>query len=229
VERKELKPVKSSGFFIDYDFMYSRNSFADTIRSFFDINYFFGSSIFKNSVIYFNSKEEQYFRRVDTTLSIEDIDNVLRFEIGDITASDVFTNSYLRAGGIKISKENATVFSKDIKPGAFEIKDIPVISPEGKIRVIIKDILGREQIVEIPYITSTKLLKENLDEFSVSAGFQRENYLTKDFDYSRFLFTGFYRRGLTSHLTAGISSYLEGNNKGYIGFGICTDWTILKV
>lgn len=250
MERKELKPVKSSGFFIDYDFMYSRNSFADTIRSFFDINYFFGSSIFKNSVIYFNSKEEQYFRRVDTTLSIEDIDNVLRFEIGDITASDVFTNSYLRAGGIKISKDfslrpdiityplpdfagstalpstvdimikNATVFSKDIKPGAFEIKDIPVISPEGKIRVIIKDILGREQIVEIPYITSTKLLKENLDEFSVSAGFQRENYLTKDFDYSRFLFTGFYRRGLTSHLTAGISSYLEGNNKGYIGFGI---------
>ena len=235
--------------FVDYDLMYSKNSLIETLRGFFDFNYFFGSSIFKNSVIYFNSKENQYLRRVDTTLSIEDIDNLLRFEIGDITANDVYTNSYLRTGGIKISKDftlrpdiityplpdfagstalpstidivvkNATVFSRDIKPGAFEIKDIPVISPEGKIRVIIKDVLGREQIVEFPYITSTKLLKENLDEFSVSAGFQRENYLLKDFDYSKFIFTGFYRRGITSHLTAGVSSYFEGNNKGYVGFG----------
>ncbi len=249
VKRKELKPVKSSGLFVDYDLMYSKNPLTATLRSFLDLNYFFGSSIFKNSVVYFNSEEEQYFRRVDTTLSIEDIDDILRFEIGDITANDVFTNSYLRAGGIKISKDfslrpdiityplpdfagstalpstidivikNATVFSKDIKPGAFEIKDIPVISPEGKMRVIIKDILGREQIVEIPYITSTKLLKENLDEYSVSAGFQRKNYLLKDFDYSKFIFTGFYRRGLTNHLTAGVSSYFEGKNKGYLGFG----------
>ncbi len=40
IKRKELKPVKSSGLFVDYDLMYSKNSLIETLRGFLDFNYF---------------------------------------------------------------------------------------------------------------------------------------------------------------------------------------------
>ncbi|WP_457642896.1 fimbria/pilus outer membrane usher protein [Persephonella sp.] len=214
------------------------------------MNYFFDESSLVSDFNFNYSEEEKRLIRLNTTLRIEDIKKIRRIEIGDIYSQDNYLNSIVRLGGIRIATDyslrpdiityplpdfagqtavpssvdifvgNTKVFSKDLKPGPFEIKDIPVISPEGEMTVVIRDVLGREQIIKVPYLTSINLLKEDLSEYSLTAGLIRKNFLLEDFDYTKFVFSGFYRKGITNRFTAGVSSYIQGQDGFNIGLSM---------
>ncbi|WP_457625649.1 fimbria/pilus outer membrane usher protein [Persephonella sp.] len=240
VKREEIKPVESKGWFIGYDTLYSKYSEYQQLRTYIDFNYFFSNKVLFADFLHYFSSDENRLIRSNTTLRIDDIEKIRKIEIGDIYSQNSIWNYYLRVGGIRIGTDynlrpdiityplpdfsgkvaapssidifvnNAKVFSRDLKPGPFEIRDIPVVTPEGNVKVVIKDVLGREKVIEIPYFTSKNLLKEGLSEYSFTAGFLRKNYLQKDFDYSKFITSGNYRKGITNRLTVGFDSYLQG-------------------
>ncbi|WP_097000267.1 fimbria/pilus outer membrane usher protein [Persephonella hydrogeniphila] len=240
MKREKTKPVESKGWFVGYDTLYSKYSENQQIRTYIDFNYFFSNKVLFTDFLHYYSDEENRLIRSNTTLRIDDIENIRKIEIGDIYSQNSIWNYYLRVGGIRVGTDynlrpdiityplpdfagkvaapssvdifvnNAKVFSQDLKPGPFEIRDIPVVTPEGNVKVIIKDVLGREKVIEIPYFTSKNLLKEGLSEYSVTTGFLRKNYLKKDFDYSKFVTSGSYRKGITNRLTVGFDSYLQG-------------------
>jgi outer membrane usher protein len=101
---------------------------------------------------------------------------------------DVYVNEVLRA-------------RREVSPGVFTLHDLPVVVGAGDVRVVLRDALGRERLIEQPYFASADLLRKGLSASSIETGFVRENYGLEAFDYGRAFVTGGLRRGLTERLT----------------------------
>ena len=104
------------------------------------------------------------------------------------SALDIFVNGTLRS-------------RTDVPSGAFHIDDVPIVTGAGQIQVVTRDLLGREQMVTQDFYVSDRLLKRDLNEYSVSAGALRENFGIASNDYGDFLVAGMLRRGLSDLLT----------------------------
>lgn len=112
--------------------------------------------------------------------------------LGGIAATpstvDLYVNNMLR-------------LRRDVPSGPFSIQDLPVITGQGEIRMVVRDLLGREQTVSEPFYASSGLLAKGLRDFSYEAGFQRENYSLDSNDYGRFVAVATERRGLSETFT----------------------------
>jgi len=96
---------------------------------------------------------------------------------------------------------NALVEQKNLPAGPFSINAIPVITGAGTVNVVTTDLLGRQQVVNLPYYASTNLLKAGLHDYSLEAGFIRNNYGLQSNDYSKFMIVGTDRLGVTNNFT----------------------------
>lgn len=101
----------------------------------------------------------------------------------------------------EIYVNNNLIQRRDIAAGGFSITDIPAISGSGEVTVVVKDILGREQIITQPFYSSPILLAEGLSDFSFEAGVERENFAKHSADYGGALASATWRKGLTDNLT----------------------------
>ena len=102
---------------------------------------------------------------------------------------DVYVNQSLRS-------------NQDVSSGPFELNRVPVISGQGQVQLVIRDVLGREQVVSYPFYAAPILLQEDLTDYTLETGWVRNNYTTHSFDYGRFLTAGTYRKGITHTFTA---------------------------
>jgi outer membrane usher protein len=76
-----------------------------------------------------------------------------------------------------------------------------VASGAGEINLIVRDLLGRESMINQSYYFSPRMLAKGLSDFSLEAGFLRENYGRRSNDYDNGFIAGTRRYGLTSELT----------------------------
>lgn len=90
---------------------------------------------------------------------------------------------------------------REVPPGPFTIDEIPTITGQGQTRLVVRDILGREQIITEDFYASQQLLRAGLKEYSVELGFIRENYGRQSNDYGRALAAATWRSGLSDRLT----------------------------
>jgi outer membrane usher protein len=67
--------------------------------------------------------------------------------------------------------------------------------------LVIRDIIGREQVITQPFYATSRLLKQGLHDYSYELGFARNNYGTDSNNYGRLLAVGTHRLGLTEQLT----------------------------
>jgi outer membrane usher protein len=91
--------------------------------------------------------------------------------------------------------------STTMPPGPFRISDLPVITGQGEVRLVMRDLLGREQVVVLPYYASSRLLRQGLVDESFEIGRIRENYGLRSNDYGRSIAAWQRRQGLTDALT----------------------------
>lgn len=96
---------------------------------------------------------------------------------------------------------NALRLRENVPPGPFEITHVPVFTGQGEIQLVVRDILGREQLVTQPYYTSQALLREGLHDYSYELGAVRENYGLASGDYGRGFGALTHRAGLTERFT----------------------------
>jgi outer membrane usher protein len=106
-----------------------------------------------------------------------------------------------RASVVDVLVNNVKVLSKETPAGPFDVYKVPVTTGKGEVSLIVKDFLGREHGVIVPYYASPALLKRGLSDFSYEAGFRRENYSLGSDDYGGLLFSGSHRYGFTDSLT----------------------------
>lgn len=95
-----------------------------------------------------------------------------------------------------------------VPPGPFRIDNVPVVTGQGELRVVVRDLLGREQIVSLPYYASSALLRAGLTEASYQVGAVRNNFGLRSHDYGRALVTGQHRKGYSPTVTAEVRAEL---------------------
>ena len=101
---------------------------------------------------------------------------------------------------------NALRMQSSVPGGPFLINDVPVVTGDGDIRLVVRDLLGRQQIINEPYYASPSLLRAGLQEYSFEAGFTRDNYGIDSNDYGRPIMVATDKVGLTNELTAEVHS-----------------------
>ena len=91
--------------------------------------------------------------------------------------------------------------SSRVPPGPFRIDNVPVVTGRGEVRLVVRDLLGREQVLSVPYYASTQLLREGLIEESYEIGAVRNNFGIRSHDYGRAVAAIQRRKGFTDRLT----------------------------
>jgi outer membrane usher protein len=96
---------------------------------------------------------------------------------------------------------NALRLQTTIPPGPFTINNLPVTSGEGEANVVVRNMLGQEQTISVPYYVSPSLLRAGLSSFSYEIGAARDNYGLASDDYGRGLIVATDRYGFSNSFT----------------------------
>ena len=91
--------------------------------------------------------------------------------------------------------------SSPLPAGPFSISNVPVITGRGEVRLVTRDLLGREQVITLPYYASSQLLRAGLVDDAFEVGWIRNNFGLSSNDYGRFVSTYQQRRGISDRLT----------------------------
>jgi outer membrane usher protein len=95
--------------------------------------------------------------------------------------------------------------TSNVPTGPFVIDNFPVISTAGDARVVVRDVLGRETVLTVPFFAHADLLEQSLSDWSLDLGAVRKNFGASNYDYGERFMAGLYRYGVNKSLT------LEGN------------------
>ena len=121
---------------------------------------------------------------------------------------------------VDVFVNNALVTQQAVKPGPFSITNIPPITGTGTVTLVIRDELGRDQVISRPFYASPMLLRPGLADFSYDLGFVRENFGITSDDYGTWMASGSYRRGLTDRWTAEVRGEAQA---GLVNAGMASD------
>jgi outer membrane usher protein len=108
---------------------------------------------------------------------------------------------------------NALVTRREVPPGPFSITNIPVVTGAGDVQVVVRDLLGREQVFSQSFYGTNTLLRQGIADYSFELGSVRENFGLRSNDYGQALGVATYRRGLTDALTGEVRSELAESAK----------------
>ncbi|HXB20075.1 MAG TPA: fimbria/pilus outer membrane usher protein [Candidatus Solibacter sp.] len=101
---------------------------------------------------------------------------------------DIFVN------GVRTSRQQ-------VDPGPFAIHNVPVITGQGDVQMVVTDILGRQQVITQSYISARELLRPGVNEYAYEAGSLRRNFGTTNAQYGAAFFEGTHRHGFTDRFT----------------------------
>ncbi|MDC1509682.1 fimbria/pilus outer membrane usher protein [Oceanospirillaceae bacterium] len=114
--------------------------------------------------------------------------------------------------------DSALRMRRQVPSGPFSIEDLPVPSGQGDARIVVRDMLGREQIITQPFNTNSQLLKQGLHDYSYEVGFVRRNFGIDSNNYGRLVAVGTHRLGLTEQFTGEVHGEFLGNQQT-VGLG----------
>ncbi|QPF72641.1 fimbrial biogenesis outer membrane usher protein [Roseateles sp. DAIF2] len=177
--------------------------------------------------------------RLETRWTLDRPQNMTRLRIGDTVGQPGAWGRALRLGGVQwgtdfalrpgflsfplptLRGETALPSTLDVyvnnsqrlqgrlQAGAFDISDLPLITGQGEIRTVVRDLLGREQVIVQPYYVSPALLKPGLRAWSLELGRLREDYGTHSNRYGAALLSATERRGISESFTRELRAELQ--------------------
>ena len=109
---------------------------------------------------------------------------------------------------LELYVNDALRMRQEMPEGPFTVRDVPIVSGDGQIRVVVRDLLGREQVISQSYYSSPQLLRPGLHDYSFEAGAVRENFSLASNDYGRPVIAGTERYGFTERFTGEIHAEL---------------------
>lgn len=193
--------------------------------------------------------------RLDTSFSRSFVDHAMTLRIGDLISGGLDWTRSTRLGGIQLGRNFAlqpelitfpvpafygqanlpsTVdlyinglkqYSSDVPAGPFELNTVPIVNGSGQAQVVVTDALGRQNTIAFPFYTTDQLLRGGLSDFSLEAGFVREDYGMDSFSYANDpAISGTYRFGLSDRLTLAshaeaVSGLTEGGAGAMVAIG----------
>jgi len=108
---------------------------------------------------------------------------------------------------------NSQRLQSRLQPGPFDLSELPVVTGQGEIRTVVRDLLGREQVVVTPYYVSPALLKPGLSAISAEIGALREDYGLASSRYRQPMASVTERLGVTDRFTRELRAELSGRQQ----------------
>lgn len=220
-----------SGAFLNYDLVgeYSRGSLG--LSGVFESGAFTRFGVGSTGLIVRTGGTGPRLLRLDSSWTIDRPDDLTSIRIGDSVSIGSNGIAPLRFGGIQYARNfqtrpgyltmplpalqgSATVpsvvdvyvnnqlqGSRDVAPGPFEVTNVPVHSGGGTVQLVVRDLLGRQMVMEQSYYSSSVLLRRGLHDFSYEIGFLRSAYGTRSNDYGSLIASTSHRYGLSDRVT----------------------------
>ena len=179
------------------------------------------------------------FTRLNTTWSYSDPERLLTYKAGDFVSGGLAWTRPVYLGGFQVQRnfslrsdlvtlplpsfsgtaavpstlevytQNARTYSSDVPAGPFQVTNLPIFTGAGQAQIVLRDSLGRETTVTLPFYNSSMLLRRGLLDFSAEVGSPRRNFGVESNDYDGDIYgSASARYGLTNWLT------LEGHVEG---------------
>lgn len=199
---------------------------------------------------------EELFVRLESTWSWSDPDMLRSWRLGDVMTRGPLWARSIRLGGGQVQTDfglrpdlvtaplptfrgsaavpsavdvfinNTKTFSQEVQPGPFVISNLPTIMGPGSASIVVRDATGRESIQMVSFYSSPILLRRGLLDYSLEAGFVRENYgiVSNDYDV-RPVGSASLRYGLTDKVT--LESHAE-VGAGLVNAGAGTTFSLLN-
>jgi outer membrane usher protein len=219
------------GAFLNYQFSGERLDEHAFGGSYAELGLFAAPGVLTNTAVARFGEDGQAFTRLDTTFTRDFSDSLQTLNVGDAISDPGSFGNAVRFGGVKFSRNfnlrpdlltmpmlnaggtaavpslvdvfinNQLASSQSLPTGPFLIDRLPAVSGAGDVSILVRDVLGREQILTRSFYASTSLLASDLSQYSFEAGKLRENYTLSSDRYGSFIAEGTYRQGLTDWLT----------------------------
>lgn len=226
-----LTPSPLGGFF-NYDVQTERSDRMNSVGGLYEFSLFGKWGFASSSSLYRSNNGNSSNIRLDTSWTIDVPDKKQSVWLGDAISAGGTWGRSVRFGGVRwgtnfaltpgfstlplptVRGETALPSTLDlyvnnsygsqttIPAGPFDLANVPLVTGKGEIRMAVRDVLGREQIIVQPYYASRALLKPGLHDFSVEAGFVREDYGFASNNYGRAFVSGTDRLGITPNFTS---------------------------
>ena len=103
--------------------------------------------------------------------------------------------------------------TSNVPTGPFVLDNFPTIGTSGDARVVVRDVLGRETVLTVPFFSSADLLEEGLSDWSAEAGAVRKDFGTQSNEYGEKFAAGMYRLGINKSLTVEANAQLGEDHK----------------
>jgi outer membrane usher protein len=205
-----------------------------------EVGLFAGAGVLTNTMVGRSGDGQDSMIRLDTTYTRDFPDQLETLSLGDAISDagswgdsvryagirwsrnfalrpDLLTTPLLTTGGmatvpstVDVFVNNQLVSTSQTPAGPFVVDRLPTVSGTGDVSVVVRDALGREQVVTQSFYSSTSLLAPGLTQYSFDLGSIRDDYALASDHYGSTLGEATYRRGITDTLTLeGHAEYLE--------------------
>lgn len=221
----------SAGAFVNYDVFFDANSESRRASGLFEAAYFNRLGVGVTSLLAQDVGADPRVVRLDTAWRRDFASEMKTLVIGDAIGSSGVWGRPVRFGGLSYGTNFATnprfiTFplpglrgeaalptttelyvdgrlrqSSSVPPGPFRIENLPVVTGQGEVRLVVRDLLGREQVISMPYYASSQLLRAGLTEESNEVGVVRNNFGIRSNDYGRAVAAFQRRRGFSDRVT----------------------------
>lgn len=111
---------------------------------------------------------------------------------------------------VDVYVNNTRRLTRQLPAGPFELNDLPIVTGSGQVRVVVRDLLGREQVITQPYYASPSLLRAGLRAFSYELGAVRDDYGISSNHYGRLFAAATERVGVSDDFTRELRAELLG-------------------
>ena len=244
------------GGFINYDLFASHSSESTQRSGLFEFGYFNRFGVGTSNMLANQPGSHSSATRLDSTWTTDYPDKMQTLHVGDAISAPGTLGRAVRFGGIQFGTNystqpgfltyppqsavgeavlpstvdvfinNALVSRQNVPPGPFSISNLPIVSGGGDVRLVVRDLLGREQVITRPFYASQTLLREGLVDFSSELGVVRNNFGINSNDYGSWLGSGTYRRGMNDHFTGEVHGEVM---RGQATLGTGGDYLIPKL
>jgi outer membrane usher protein len=247
-EKSSLLGKTDIGGFINYDLLAADAPNVAQRSGQFELGYFNHTGIGISNVLVERLDSGSRITRLDTTWTSDYPERMQTLHLGDAITTPGTWGSSLRFAGVQFGTNfgtqpsfvmspsqsavgqailpstvdvfinNALASHQSVPPGPFSISNLPVITGAGEVRLVVRDLLGREQLITQSFYGSQTLLRTGLENFSYEIGAVRENFGINSDDYGNWLGSATYRRGMNDQFTGEVHAETMGS-QATVGVG----------
>lgn len=116
----------------------------------------------------------------------------------------------LRPSTVETLINNQSINRLRLDPGTYNVSDFPFVQGSNDVRLVIKDDVGTSESIEFNLFFDRSLLQPGTAEFGGFAGIAAPfGDSQPDYNSDVYVVSGFYRRGISQFLTAGVNAQFD--------------------